>query len=79
MRIVLPRSPGRMAAALASAVVAGAALAACDTSSPITFASSDGHAAGIAGLAVNAAGPSPTPPSSPPSQPATPTKSPAHI
>jgi len=52
MRNVLPRSRRRVAAALASTLVALVASAACDTSSPITFASSDGHAAGIAGLGV---------------------------
>lgn len=48
----LPRSPRRLAAALAAAAMAWAALAGCDTSSPITFGSSDTKAAGIAGLDV---------------------------
>jgi hypothetical protein len=53
MRNVLPRSRRRLAAALASAAVAGAALAACDTSSPITFRSSHVTSAGIADLGVH--------------------------
>ena len=54
--MLIPRHRSRrlLAAALASAGVAGAALSACDTSSPITFASSHAASAGLAGLDVHA-------------------------
>lgn len=53
MHNVLPRLPRRLAAALAFALAAGAALAACDTSSPITFGSSHADSASLAGLDVH--------------------------
>src|SRR5690349_1531888 len=53
MLYALPRPRKRLAAMLAFALVAGAALAGCDTSSPITFGGSDKSNAGISGLDVH--------------------------